>query len=191
VIWSPISRTITEIPTANLGFSTTVSLIKVLPSNWETDNRKWQRVCRLSVVAAIAWHVHFLWAGETPGSGFSETYFSSSSSITLGWNEPSQDVIKSCHWSVASKNLFCSELHVVPQPQLNTRNSSSADVVSLCTAAKILFVYTEIPIVFLINWEATFCYEIQYTWTARSTETETETGLDRYVMLGARWLTEY
>ena len=35
------------------------------------------------------------------------------------------------------------------------------------------------------------CYEIQYTWTARSTETETETGLDRYVMLGARWLTEY
>jgi len=33
------------------------------------------------------------------------------------------------------------------------------------------------------------CYEIQYTWTARSTETET--GLDRYVMLGARWLTEY
>jgi len=36
-----------------------------------------------------------------------------------------------------------------------------------------------------------FCYEIQYTWTARSTETETETGLDRYVMLGARWLTEY
>ena len=38
---------------------------------------------------------------------------------------------------------------------------------------------------------ATSCYEIQYTWTARSTETETETGLDRYVMLGARWLTEY
>ena len=37
----------------------------------------------------------------------------------------------------------------------------------------------------------TLCYEIQYTWTARSTETETETGLDRYVMLGARWLTEY
>ena len=35
------------------------------------------------------------------------------------------------------------------------------------------------------------CYEIQYMWTARSTETETETGLDRYVMLGARWLTEY
>ena len=35
------------------------------------------------------------------------------------------------------------------------------------------------------------CYEIQCTWTARSTETETETGLDRYVMLGARWLTEY
>jgi len=28
-------------------------------------------------------------------------------------------------------------------------------------------------------------------WTARSTETETETGLDGYVMLGARWLTEY
>jgi len=38
---------------------------------------------------------------------------------------------------------------------------------------------------------AVHCYEIQYTWTARSTETETETGLDRYVMLGARWLTEY
>ena len=37
----------------------------------------------------------------------------------------------------------------------------------------------------------TRCYEIQYMWTARSTETETETGLDRYVMLGARWLTEY
>ena len=37
----------------------------------------------------------------------------------------------------------------------------------------------------------TACYEIQYMWTARSTETETETGLDRYVMLGARWLTEY
>jgi len=36
-----------------------------------------------------------------------------------------------------------------------------------------------------------YCYEIQYTWTARSTETETETGLDRYVMLAARWLTEY
>jgi len=35
------------------------------------------------------------------------------------------------------------------------------------------------------------CYEIQYMWTARSTDTETETGLDRYVMLGARWLTEY
>jgi len=48
------------------------------------------------------------------------------------------------------------------------------------------------------NWKAAgtsrqdgYCYEIQYTWTARSTETETETGLDRYVMLGARWLTEY
>ena len=36
-----------------------------------------------------------------------------------------------------------------------------------------------------------YCYEIQYMWTVRSTETETETGLDRYVMLGARWLTEY
>ena len=36
-----------------------------------------------------------------------------------------------------------------------------------------------------------YCYEIQYTWTARSTETETETGLDGYVMLGTRWLTEY
>ena len=37
----------------------------------------------------------------------------------------------------------------------------------------------------------THCYEIQYMWTARSTETETETGLDGYVMLGAMWLTEY
>jgi len=44
---------------------------------------------------------------------------------------------------------------------------------------------------FYENFRQTCCYEIQYTWTARSTETETETGLDRYVMLGARWLTEY
>ena len=44
----------------------------------------------------------------------------------------------------------------------------------------------------VVVWSGTgVCYEIQYTWTARSTETETETGLDRYVMLGARWLTEY